>query len=134
MSIKIGVTSQNFRTITGHAGKGRRFRVFEVQDNGVIQEQERLDLPLDMSIHAWNGQGEHPIFAFDYLITAGAGEGFQRRLAQQNVKVLLTSETTPLTAVQLFVKGELPVTLATAHHLHENDHQHADTACGCGGH
>ena len=28
--MRIGVTSQNFRTITGHAGKTRRFLIYDV--------------------------------------------------------------------------------------------------------
>ena len=46
--MKIGVGSQNFRTITGHAGKTRRFLIYEAGQAG-IREIERLDLPKEMS-------------------------------------------------------------------------------------
>ena len=40
--MKIGITSQNFRTITGHAGKTRRFLVFEPRADGQIGETGRM--------------------------------------------------------------------------------------------
>ncbi|WP_020393684.1 NifB/NifX family molybdenum-iron cluster-binding protein [Thiolinea disciformis] len=105
--MKIGVSSQNFRTITGHAGKGRRFMIFEAELGQTPQEIERLDLPMDMSIHAWNGQSTHPLFSLDYLITAGCGEGFIRKLAAQGVHVKITDETVPMVAVQALMAGQL---------------------------
>ncbi len=48
--MKVGVTSQNFRTITGHAGKTRRFIIYEADNEG-IKEVERLDLPKEMAMH-----------------------------------------------------------------------------------
>ena len=44
-SMRIGVTSQNFRTITAHAGRARRFMIFEDFPDGQIQETGKLDLP-----------------------------------------------------------------------------------------
>ncbi|CAK0762635.1 hypothetical protein CCP3SC1_390001 [Gammaproteobacteria bacterium] len=42
--MKIAVTSQNFRTISEHAGKARRFLIFEADSLGCPQEIGRLDL------------------------------------------------------------------------------------------
>jgi hypothetical protein len=53
--MRIGVTSQNFRTITGHAGKTRRFLIFEQDATGAMREAQRLDLPLEMSLHEFRG-------------------------------------------------------------------------------
>lgn len=106
--MQIGVSSQNFRTITGHAGKGRRFLLFSGDDAAQLQEVARLDLPLEMSMHAWHGQGEHPLFQLDYLITAGCGTGFIRKLQQRGVQVKITTETTPLAAAQQLMQGILP--------------------------
>lgn len=127
--LKIGVSSQNFRTITGHAGKGRRFIVFESRDGTAVEETARLDLPLEMSLHEWNGQGEHPLFALDYLITGGCGEGFMRKMGSQGVMVRVTSETDPLTAVQALLSGNLPEGTTPTHpHDHACDHDHRDLA------
>ena len=103
--MKIGVTSQNFRTITGHAGKTRRFLIFEPDDQGNPVEVDRLDLPKEMSMHEFRGD-EHPVFELDALITAGCGEGFVRRLAQHGVQVIATAEEDPVTAVRKLLDGE----------------------------
>jgi predicted Fe-Mo cluster-binding NifX family protein len=103
--MRIGVTSQNFRTITGHAGKARRFLVFEAQGAEGPREMERLDLPREMSLHEYRG-ADHPIFALDLVITAGCGEGFVRRLAEHGVRVIATSEPDPLTAAAAAAAGE----------------------------
>jgi predicted Fe-Mo cluster-binding NifX family protein len=103
--MKVGVTSQNFRTITGHAGKTRRFLVYEPDEQGRPVEVERLDLPREMSMHEFRGE-DHPIFHLDVLITAGCGEGFLRRLGNHGVKVIATSETSPVTAVSRVLAGQ----------------------------
>lgn len=106
--MKIGITSQNFRTITSHAGKCRRFIIFTAEQGQAIEETDRLDLPLEMSLHAWNGEGRHPLFDLDALITGGCGEGFIRRMAREGVEVKTTSETDPVAAVEALLDGTLP--------------------------
>lgn len=39
--MKIAVTSQNFRTVTAHAGKTRRFLVFDIPSGDSPREVER---------------------------------------------------------------------------------------------
>jgi len=102
--MKIGVTSQNFKTITGHAGKTRRFLIYSQDERGNIIEIERLDLPKAMSMHEFRGD-RHPIDEFDILITAGCGDGFSRRMASRGVKVVTTSEVDPKVAVSLLLAG-----------------------------
>jgi hypothetical protein len=65
--MKIAVTSQNFRTITGHAGKTRRFLVYEAEGSEV-REIQRLDLPKEQSFHELPGDAAHPIDGVDVLI------------------------------------------------------------------
>jgi len=103
--MKIAVTSQNFRTITGHAGKTRRFIIYEADEAGVPREVERLDLPKEMSMHAWAG-GSHPIDVVDVLVTGGCGDGFVNKMAMRNIRVIRTSETDPLAAVAAVLAGE----------------------------
>lgn len=119
--LKIGVSSQNFRTITGHAGKGRRFMVYATHDGTEVKELERLDLPKEMALHEWNGHGEHPLFGLDYLITGGCGEGFVRKMGSRGVLVRATAETDPVTAVKALLAGTLP---PAAPHEHDHEHHH----------
>ncbi len=122
--MRIGVTSQNFRTITGHAGKTRRFLVFEAAPGEAAREVERLDLPLEMSLHEFHGD-DHPLFGLDALITQGHGQGFAQRLARHGVRVLATSATDPQAAAAALAAGE-PLPDALPHdHDHDHGHDHA---------
>ena len=121
--MKIGVTSQNFRTITAHGGKARRFIIFEVSPSGQISETERLDLPKEMSIHEHPCNAAHPIDGLDVLITGSCGDGFLRKLADRGIKVIVTQATDPAEAVAALVSGQ---TLQPA--LPES---HDDGECGC---
>ena len=103
--MNIAVTSQNFRTITGHAGKARRFLVFTSPSEGEWVETDRVDLPKEMSMHEFKG-GSHPIDAFDVLITGGCGDGFIRKMSMRGIKVVTTSETDPLKAVETYSLGK----------------------------
>ena len=113
--MRIAVTSQNFRTITGHAGKTRRFIIYDVNGTGAPVEAERLDLPQGMSLHDYHGE-DHPLFGLglDALITQGAGEGFRKRMARFGVRVHTTSATDPLAAVSAVAMG-LPLPAAAPH-------------------
>lgn len=114
--MKIGITSQNFRTVTGHAGKSRRFLIYEDDGTGKAVETGRLDLPREMSMHEFRGI-EHPIGQLDVLITGSCGEGFIRRLAQWNVTVMPTAETDPQKAAQTVLDGgALPPPEPHEHH------------------
>jgi predicted Fe-Mo cluster-binding NifX family protein len=113
--MKIGLTSQNFRTITGHAGKTRRFLIYTQNEQQNWVESDRLDLPKEMSMHEFRG-AQHPVQVVDVLITAGCGEGFVRRMKAMGVEVVTTSEADPLTAVNLYTSGAvLPPAIAHKH-------------------
>ena len=102
--MKIAVTSQNFRTITGHAGKTRRFLIFGTDGQDSPQELERLALPPEMVMHEFRGD-DHPLFQMDVLITGGCGAGFIQRLAAQGVQVIATAATDPVEAVSAVLAG-----------------------------
>ncbi len=102
--MKIGVGSQNFHSITGHAGKSRRFIIYVADGTGSVEERERLDLPKEMSLHEFRGI-EHPLFELDALITGGCGQGFITRMSAAGVDVIATSETDPLKAVISYLQG-----------------------------
>jgi predicted Fe-Mo cluster-binding NifX family protein len=116
--VKIGITSQNFRTITRHAGKTRRFLVYGQPENEEVREIERIDLPKEMSLHEFHGEGPHPIDELDVIVTASCGDGFMRRMAARGIRVICTSETDPLTAASAVYRG-LPLAEPAPHeHLH----------------
>lgn len=129
--MRFAITSQNFRTITSHAGKARRFILFDVQGPDEIVEIGRLDLPMDMSIHAHDERFPHPLDGTDILITGGSGDGFVQRMAQRGCRVIRTGETDPIEAIHGSFFGNLkpPVPYDHAHDLGHGEEGHS---CGCG--
>jgi len=115
--MKIAVTSQNFRTITGHAGKTRRFLVFAAEHGSAPVEVGRFDLPPEMSMHEFAG-GPHPLDAVDVLLTASAGDGFVRKLGQRGVRVVITGEADPKTAVADLLAGSVKPPAPHEHDCH----------------
>ncbi len=127
--MRFAVTSQNFRTVTGHAGKARRFIVFEASGPDEIVEVSRLDLPIDMAFHGFDDRRPHPVDEADVLITGGAGEGFVMRMARRGIRVVRTGETDPVEAVRGCFTGNLKPPVP-----HDHDHAHGEGhhSCGCG--
>lgn len=138
--MRIAVTSQNYRTVTGHAGKARRFIVFETSGLTSPREVARLDLDIDMAIHGYDHRAAHPLDSMNVLITGGAGEGFVRNLAARGVTVVATDETIPSLAVEAFLDGRVKSASDGCNHDHSDldgdDRAHGDDhgeKCNCHG-
>lgn len=125
--MRIAVSSQNFRTVTGHAGRARRFIVFEADGQTPPREVERLDLPPEMAFHGFNPHQPHPLDSTQVLITGGAGEGLVRHLAQRGVRVVATAEADPRQAVEAFFAGRIQSPGDGCDH--DDDHSCAEHAC-----
>ncbi|MBK5959458.1 nitrogen fixation protein [Rhodoplanes elegans] len=140
--MRIAVASQNFRTVTGHAGKSRRFLVFEAERGARPREVARLDLLKEMSIHEFQCDGPHPLFAVDAVIAGSAGAGFVRRMAEHGVTAVATAEPDPATAVAGFLDGTLapaaphdhasPDDRAPGSDARDQDHADDGADCCCG--
>ncbi len=102
--MKIAVTSQNFRTVTNHAGKARRFLVLEIDEQGKAVELERLDLPKHMAFHGLDHASPHPIDGVDVVLSASFGPGFARKMAARNIIASLTEESDPQAAIAQFLR------------------------------
>lgn len=131
--MKIAVSSQNFRTVTPHAGRARRFLVYEVDDAGTPIEVDRLDLPKDMSMHDFRGTGPHPLDGMDGLIVGSCGEGFIERMAARGIVCVTTSVSDPIEAIRDFLaRGGTPGAMfkgrgqghGCGHHGHGHAHGH----------
>lgn len=101
--MRLAITSQNFRTITSHAGRARRFLVV---DTGALSvEARRLDLAPEFAMHGFDDAKVHPLDGVEVLITGSAGDGLARRLAKRGIRVVCTAETDPSRAVEDFLNG-----------------------------
>ena len=121
--MKIAVTSQNRKTVTGHAGKCRKFWVYEV-DGRQVQGKTLLELPIEQSFHESHGGGAHPLDSVNALISGGMGSGLQHRLHVRGIEAMVTDETDPDRAVDAYLRGELK-TLPPEQHEHGQGHMHS---------
>jgi predicted Fe-Mo cluster-binding NifX family protein len=103
--MKIAVTSQNFRTVTPHAGRARRFLVYEARPGEEPVEIERLDLPKEMSLHEFHGEGAHPLDGVDVVVSRLFGEGFARRMADRGIVAVATNASDPVVAVKEYLQS-----------------------------
>ena len=125
--MKIAVTSQNRREITEHAGRCRKFWIYEVENNQV-KGKELLELPKEQSFHESSAQEPHPLDEMAVLITASMGPGMVRRLAARGTLGIMTDIKDPDAAVSAYLEGRL-ATLGTGQgcnhdHGHHHGHHH----------
>lgn len=117
--MRIAVTSQNATTITGHAGRCRRFLVFEVTE-GKPGATTVVDVPEAETFHQ---KHEVPpaLAGLGALITQGMGQGLFQRLTSLGITPVITTEPSPAAAVQGFVAGTL---VRGEPHAHGPGHGH----------
>lgn len=124
-AMKIAVASQNRKTVTGHAGKCRKFWVYDT-DGAEVLDKTLLELPMEQSFHASHGQ-PHPLDAVHVLICGGMGSGLADRLKARGIQGLVTTETDPDGVVAAYLAGRLPLGELESHgesHDHPPEHHH----------
>ncbi|MDD5404613.1 MAG: NifB/NifX family molybdenum-iron cluster-binding protein [Sulfuricella sp.] len=124
--MKIAVTSQNRKTITGHAGKCRKFWIYDIEDKKIVNKT-LLELALEQSFHESHAAGPHPLDGTSVLISGGAGQGLIRRLNTMGIQGLVTQETDPDAAVAAYLDGTLKLGQSECHDGHggHGEHHHA---------
>jgi predicted Fe-Mo cluster-binding NifX family protein len=123
--MKIAVSSQNRREITGHAGRCRKFWIYEIEDQQT-KGKELLELPKEQSFHESSPQSAHPLDDVTVMISGGMGQGMLRRLAAKGIIGIITEEKEPDSAVKAYLAGRLQSVGAGegCHHGHAHDHHH----------
>lgn len=119
--MKIAITSQNQRTVSGHAGKTTRFIVFEVEDRKVITKS-LLELEVNNVLHEYlhgNPAPEyvHPLLEMDVVITGSMGSGFPIKMKANGIEAVMTDEKDIELALNGYLDGTL-VRLQPAKHHH----------------
>ena len=104
--MKIAVTSQNRKNVTEHAGRCRKFWIFSIEDNKVV-DKELLELPKSKAFHDSSPHAPHPLDNIDVLIAGGIGQGLMTRLERRGIESVVTNEDDPETAVSLYLDGSL---------------------------
>ncbi|MFL5288505.1 MAG: NifB/NifX family molybdenum-iron cluster-binding protein [Rhodopila sp.] len=130
--MKIAVTSQNFRTVTGHAGRARRFLIYDVQPGAEPVEVARLDLPPEQSIHDMGGLGAHPVDGCQVLLSAGFASHFAMVMAGRGIQAATTDKEDPIEAIKDFLARRAAGTLLPVigcdcgGACKDHDHDHAE--------
>lgn len=114
----IAVTSQNRRTVTGHAGRCRKFWLYPLED-GVLGERRLVELSIEESFHATAGGLPRPLEGITTLISQEMGQGLVIRLQRFGIKAWITGESDPDAAVQAYLRGE--PSSAPENHAHDRD-------------
>ena len=105
--MKVAVASSDFRKVTGHAGRARRFLVFEVMSDGQAGTPTGIELEPDLVFHHFKDDRAHPLDGVTALITLSAGESFVKKMAGRGVDAVQTAETDPAKAVRDYVAAKL---------------------------
>lgn len=122
--MQIAVTSQNRKTITEHAGKCRKFWIYNIED-GAITEKRLAELAIEESFHASNHGLPASLAAINVLITASMGAGLHQRLVSHGILPIITMEGDPDTAVNAFLGNKLEkISIDHEHHCHDHGHHH----------
>ena len=107
--MKIAVASQNRHSVTEHAGKCRKFWIYDVDDiaGSEVQGKRLLELPKAQSFHASPRTEPHALDTVDVLISGGMGRGLERRLRERGIEAIVTHETDPDVATKAYLDGTL---------------------------
>jgi predicted Fe-Mo cluster-binding NifX family protein len=118
--MKIAIASQNRKTVTGHAGKCRKFWLYDVEGRAV-RGKNLLELPIEQSFHESDHTAPHPLDGINVLIAGGMGMGLKNRLKQKGILAVSTAETDPDRAVAAWLAGSL---VELPPEAHDQDHEH----------
>ena len=121
--MQIAISSQNRRSITGHAGKCRNFWIYEISA-GQVTGKQLIELERTQSLHESAHCLAEPLSGINVLISGGMGEGLYRRLLAQGIQPLLTEQTDPDASVAAFLEGQLTDSAALRHAACHHDHAH----------
>jgi predicted Fe-Mo cluster-binding NifX family protein len=120
--MQIAITSQNRRSITGHAGKCRNFWIYEIQQ-GKLQGRRLLELSQDDTFHASHHDISDELSEIGVLITAGLGNGLYLRLLQRGILPIVTADEDPDHAIDAYLNNTLEP-LSVVHNNDCHDHAH----------
>lgn len=131
MYTKVAITSQDKKTITGHAGKCRNFYIYTIDKKGKF-EKDLINLTNEETLHHAfqddsSSKSNNYLYDMDIILTQSMGQGAILKLASQNVTVYTIQETDPEVAIKKLIEGTLEAYAPVSNHK-------SHTSCNCGGH
>ena len=104
--MKIAFTSQNKKSVTGHAGKCTRFWLYDLSEEQQFISKEMVELPMDQSFHSNSHGIPVGLEGIEVLITGGMGSGLIKKLVGMGIQPIITDKTDIEQALQSFLQQE----------------------------
>lgn len=104
--MKFAIASEDYQSISGHAGHAARFVVLEAEAGQAPVEVARIDLNEEQTIHHFQG-GAHPLDGVNVLIAGSAGQCFVERMASRGITTVVAPGMSPAGAVTAFLAGAI---------------------------
>lgn len=98
--MRIAVATSDFTKVAGHAGRARKWLVYEVAEGGDIGVPERVELAHDDVFHYAEDGKAHLLDGVDAVVAQSAGDGFLKNMEKRGIRPVLTAEADPVKAVK----------------------------------
>lgn len=105
--MRVAVASSDYTKVCGHAGRARKWLLFEVNDDGVIATPSRVELESEMVFHHFQDDAPHPLDGINVVIAHSAGDGFLKHMEKRGIAAVLTAEIDPAKAVADYLAAQL---------------------------
>ncbi|MDR1934488.1 MAG: hypothetical protein LBS49_02695 [Candidatus Accumulibacter sp.] len=102
-ALKIAVSSQNRKTVTEHAGRCRKFWVYQIRGNR-IDDKTLRELTPEQTLHSSPLGDGHPLDDVHVLISSGMSPFLYQRLQRGGIRPFVTDESDPDRAVQMLLE------------------------------
>lgn len=124
--MKIVITSQNKRTVSGHAGRATRFVLFTLE-NGSVISKDLIEVDKENTLHEFFHNprvpgNTHPVLEADVIITGSMGPGFVHHMDEFGIESVMTDERDLDDVVQKYLNGTLSRQMPSGQH--HNHHHH----------
>ena len=105
--MKIAIPCRGDRGVAGHAGRARRWLVFDGEQGGPARLAEQIELRPEQVFHHFNWSESHPLDGIEALITGSAGPGFVTKMRKRGIEVRVSSEGDAYKAAGDYLAGTL---------------------------
>ena len=104
--MKIAITSQNVRSVTAHAGRCRKFWVYDIVKVGSEINKKFVELETDETLHSMKEHLPEKLTGLNVLITMNLGDSLRSKLSAAGVLSHVTDEPSPDYALLKFLASK----------------------------
>lgn len=101
--MKIAISSQNRRSVTAHAGRCRRFWLYDVREGGTVAARELVELDKSQTLHELAPEIPDALRSVDVLLSAGMCDRLVARLGRYGISARQTDCSDPESALRAFL-------------------------------